>query len=93
MTNREAFTPAPVGKFMFEEICQRWHHVRYGEAQFTEPRLPMVKLYGEETVRKLLSELDADKKQISEQRDYIDALENRLKQVIGHIAELESTND
>ncbi|MFS2057894.1 hypothetical protein [Kosakonia cowanii] len=62
MTNRDTFTPAPVGKFMFEEVDQRWHHIKNGEAQFTEPRLPMVKLYGEETVRKLLEERDADKK-------------------------------
>lgn len=62
MTNRDTFTPAPVGKFMFEELDQRWHHIKHGEAQFTEPRLPMVKLYGEETVRKLLEERDADKK-------------------------------
>lgn len=66
MTNRDTFTPAPVGKFMFEELDQRWHHIKHGEAQFTEPRLPMVKLYGEETVRKLLEERDADKKRISE---------------------------
>lgn len=66
MTNRDTFTPAPVGKFMFEELDQRWHHIKHGEAQLTEPRLPMVKLYGEETVRKLLEERDADKKLISE---------------------------
>ena len=38
----------------------------------------------------LLVEREADKKQISEQRDYIEALEKRLKQVVDHLTELES---
>lgn len=40
---REAAVPA--GKFVFEPAGQRWHHVKHGEHQFTEPKLPMVKLF------------------------------------------------
>lgn len=44
----------PAGKFMFEACGQRWHHIKHGEAQYAEPRLPMVKLYQEGDVKTLV---------------------------------------
>lgn len=35
----------PAGKFAFEPVGGRWHHVKHGEAQDTEPKLPLVKLF------------------------------------------------
>ena len=35
----------PAGKFVFEPIGERWHHIKHGEAQHAEPKLPMVKLF------------------------------------------------
>lgn len=36
-----------VGKFAFEPIGERWHHIKHGEAQHTEPKLPLVKLFSQ----------------------------------------------
>ena len=35
----------PAGKFAFEPAGKRWMHVKHGEYQYTEPKLPMVKLF------------------------------------------------
>ena len=56
----------PAGKFMFEACGQRWHHIKHGEAQYTEPRLPMVKLYREDDVLALVEALEARDRQIVE---------------------------
>lgn len=34
-----------VGKFVFEPMGERWHHIKHGEAQHAEPKLPMVPLF------------------------------------------------
>ena len=48
--------PKAVGKFMLEPLEERWHHIKHGEAQRTEPKFPMVKLYSEESVQALMDE-------------------------------------
>jgi len=78
MSVSDDISPAPAGKFMFEELAQRWHHIKHGEAQFTEPRLPMVKLYGEETVCKLLAGRDADKRRIAELEKWVRGVEESM---------------
>lgn len=35
----------PVGKFVFEPSGERWHHIKHGEYQHTEPKLKLVKLF------------------------------------------------
>lgn len=35
----------PVGKFVFEPSGERWHHIKHGEHQHTEPKLKLVKLF------------------------------------------------
>lgn len=35
----------PVGKFVFEPMGERWHHIKHGEAQHAEPKLQLVKLF------------------------------------------------
>ncbi|WMT13390.1 hypothetical protein [Serratia fonticola] len=35
----------PAGKFVLEPSDQRYHHIKHGEYQHTEPKLPMIKLY------------------------------------------------
>ena len=37
--------PELAGKFAFEGVGHRWHHIKRGEQQFTEPKLPLVNLY------------------------------------------------
>ncbi|MFS8283301.1 hypothetical protein [Escherichia coli] len=71
----------PAGKFMFEACGQRWHHIKHGEAQYTEPRLTMVKLYQESDVLALVEALEAAQKQIADRN-----LE--LFKQSAHIAEL-----
>lgn len=33
------------GKFAFEPLAERYHHIKHGEAQHMEPKLPLVKLF------------------------------------------------
>ena len=35
----------PAGKFAFEPLAKRYHHIKHGEAQNMEPKLPLVKLF------------------------------------------------
>lgn len=35
----------PVGKFVFEPIGERWHHIKHGEYQRSEPKFKLVKLF------------------------------------------------
>lgn len=62
--------PKPVGKFML--VMRRWHHIWHGEAQHTEPRMPMVKLYSEETILSLLAGREADKALIAELKEALE---------------------
>lgn len=64
----------PVGKFMFEACGQRWHHIKHGEAQYAEPRLPMVKLYQEGDVKTLVEALEARDKQIAKYHAVLNSL-------------------
>lgn len=40
-----ALTANVAGKFVFEPLEGRYHHIKHGEHQHTEPKLPMVRLY------------------------------------------------
>lgn len=35
----------PVGKFVFEPSGERWHHIKHGEHQRSEPKFKLVKLF------------------------------------------------
>lgn len=35
----------PAGKFALEPLAERYHHIKHGEAQHMEPKLPLVKLF------------------------------------------------
>ncbi|PTA87495.1 hypothetical protein CWM66_26575 [Kosakonia sp. H7A] len=77
MTNNDDLALKPVGKFMF--VMNRWHHIWHGEAQYTEPRKPLVKLYSEETVNSLLAERTADKAENASLRQRVAELEGNLE--------------
>ncbi|HHA1933697.1 TPA: hypothetical protein ACOEP6_002126 [Enterobacter ludwigii] len=66
MSNIDKQTLKPVGKFAFESVGARWHHVKHGEAQITLPKLPLMRLYAEDDVQALLDELEAAEKRIAE---------------------------
>lgn len=61
---------------MFEHVGNRWHHIKHGEAQLTEPRLPMVKLYTEGSIKEILKENAARE----EDKEVIQWLRQRLKE-------------
>jgi len=50
----------PAGKFVFEPMGERWHHIKYGEAQHAEPKLPLVKLFTRPAPAADLAELVPD---------------------------------
>ncbi|HFK5752002.1 ead/Ea22-like family protein [Enterobacter ludwigii] len=66
MSNIDKQALKPVGKFAFESVGARWHHLKHGEAQITLPKLPLMRLYAEDDVQALLDELEAAKKRIAE---------------------------
>lgn len=66
MSNIDKQALKPVGKFAFESVGARWHHVKHGEAQITLPKLPLMRLYAEDDVQPLLDELEAAEKRIAE---------------------------
>lgn len=47
----------PAGKFVFEPMGERWHHIKHGEAQHAEPKLSLVKLYARPAPAADLAEL------------------------------------
>lgn len=51
----------PAGKFAFEPVGGRWHHIKHGEAQDTEPKLPLVKLFTHPAPAINLAEMAAQK--------------------------------
>lgn len=50
----------PVGKFVFEPMGERWHHIKHGEAQHAEPKLQLVKLFTHPAPTADLAELVPD---------------------------------
>lgn len=66
MSNIDKQALKPVGKFAFESVGARWHHVKHGEAQITLPKLPLMRLYSEDDVQALLDKLEVADKRIAE---------------------------
>lgn len=60
MINLEALIASikPTGRFVYEVSGRRWHHIKHGEYQFTEPKRPRVKLYSEDAVSSLIAALE-----------------------------------
>lgn len=48
------------GKFAFEPLAERYHHIKHGEAQHMEPKLPLVKLFTRPATAINLAELVPD---------------------------------
>lgn len=48
----------PIGSFVHEPSGRRWHHIKHGEYQSTEPKLTLVKLYSEDVVSSLIAALE-----------------------------------
>ncbi|MBV7404503.1 hypothetical protein [Enterobacter sp. ENT03] len=62
----------PVGEFIFEQLGQRWHHIKHGEASFTEPRLPATKLFKESDFLALTEALEAAERERDNWRNSFD---------------------
>ena len=75
MSNIDKQALKPVGKFAFESVGARWHHVKHGEAQITLPKLPLMRLYAEDDVQALLDKLEVADKRIAE----LEASHNNLR--------------
>lgn len=74
MSNIDKQALKPVGKFAFESVGARWHHVKHGEAQITLPKLPLMRLYAEDDVQALLDELEAKETEAEWMRKRIEEL-------------------
>lgn len=51
------------GKFAFEPLAERYHHIKHGEAQHMEPKLPLVKLFTRPAPAINLAELVPDREE------------------------------
>lgn len=80
----------PAGKFAFEPLAERYHHIKHGEAQHMEPKLPLVKLFTrpapainlEELVPSKLEEKEGDYQSLrDEKRGYNACIDKIMRNI------------